>query len=224
MNNLLLKKLQVKPGFNVTVLNAPINFNEIIGDKPEEVTFSLDPSFARNESYAALLVFAVTKADMINALNLAHQNITDKTICWIIYPKAKTKLTSDLNLMKSWEELGQYNLVPCASAAINELWTALRIKPIDAQKKSGVGNAEIQTSDYNKYVDVINKIVTLPEDLKLALSAHAPSLSFYESLSYSNRKEYVLWILTAKQEKTRIDRIQKTIEKLLTGKKNPSEK
>jgi uncharacterized protein YdeI (YjbR/CyaY-like superfamily) len=47
---------------------------------------------------------------------------------------------------------------------------------------------------------------------------------FYDSLSYSNRKEYVLWLLTAKQQKTREYRLVKTIEKLLAGKKNPAEK
>jgi uncharacterized protein YdeI (YjbR/CyaY-like superfamily) len=34
----------------------------------------------------------------------------------------------------------------------------------------------------------------------------------------------VLWVLTAKQEKTRTDRLQKTIGKLIAGKKNPSDK
>src|SRR5260221_562409 len=43
-------------------------------------------------------------------------------------------------------------------------------------------------------------------------------------LSYSNKKEYLLWILTAKQEKTRNERLGKLTEKLVAGKKNPSEK
>jgi uncharacterized protein YdeI (YjbR/CyaY-like superfamily) len=34
----------------------------------------------------------------------------------------------------------------------------------------------------------------------------------------------VLWILTAKLEKTRADRLVKMIEKLVAGKKNPAEK
>ncbi|MES2652251.1 MAG: YdeI/OmpD-associated family protein [Bacteroidota bacterium] len=216
----MVKKLQIKPGFKVAVLNAPDNFDAIIGDTPSDVTFS----FAANDSYDVLLIFAITKNDMINALNQEHQKIDHKTICWILYPKAKTKLASNLNLMQSWEELKEYNLTPCASAAIDSLWTALRIKPIESQKKSGVGNTEIQQNEYGNYIDVVNKTVALPTDLKTALEQHITALNFYQQLSYSNRKEYVLWILTAKQEKTRLDRIQKTIEKLLNSKKNPSEK
>lgn len=220
MENLLLKKLQIKPGFKVAVINAPANFDAIIGHAPSDIAFS----FSTTEQYNALLLFAITKADMLGALNQEHPKIDQKTITWIIYPKAKTKLASDLNLMQSWDELKKYNLTPCASAAIDAIWTAIRIKPIAAQKKSGVGNTEIQQNDYGSYIDVANKTVTLPNDLKATLEQHTTALNFYQQLSYSNRKEYVLWVLTAKQEKTRIDRIEKTVEKLLASKKNPSEK
>lgn len=71
---------------------------------------------------------------------------------------------------------------------------------------------------------MIKKIITLPEDLEIELKKHISAFDFYRGLSYSNRKEYVLWVLSAKQEKTRLDRIQKTLEKLLAGKKNPSQK
>lgn len=167
------------------------------------------------------MIFAITKTDLLAALKT--ETIGIKTICWIFYPKAKTKLASDLNLMQSWEDLRTFNLAPCGSAAIDDTWTALRIKPETELKRSGVGNAEIAQSDYGNYVDVVNKIITLPEDLAAELQQKPTALEFYQSLSYSN-KEYVLWVLTAKQEKTRLDRIQKTLEKLVAGKKNPSKK
>ncbi len=110
------------------------------------------------------------------------------------------------------------------SAAVNEIWTAIRVKPADSRKKSGVGNAEIANNEYGNYIDVANKTVTLPTYLKEALSKQPSALAFYEQLAYSHRKEYVLWIITAKQEKTKQDRINKMIEKLLERKKNPAEK
>jgi hypothetical protein len=220
MENLLLKKLQIKPGFKVSVLNAPDNFLPLIGHKPEEITFL----FPASERYDALLLFATTKAAMLEAIRREQQHIGADTIFWILYPKAKTKLAGDLNLMQSWDELKTYNLNPCAAAAIDSCWTALRIKTIDQTKKSGLGNAEIQQKDYGNYIDVKAKTVTLPPDLKNELIKNSRALNFYEQLSYSNRKEYVLWVLTAKQEKTRTDRIRKTVDKLLSGKKNPGEK
>lgn len=56
------------------------------------------------------------------------------------------------------------------------------------------------------------------------MEAEPESVKFYEKLSYSNKKEYVSWVLTAKQEKTKQERITKMIEKLISGKKNPAEK
>lgn len=220
MENSLLKKLQLKSGHQVLIWNAPANLTDVLGTLPDDVAFSFDS----DQPFNALLIFVLNKMELWAALQAKHQVIEPQTICWILYPKAKTKLASDLNLMQSWGELKNYNLTPCASAAIDETWTALRIKPIDSTKRSGMGNAEIQTNAYGEYVDVANKIVKLPPDLQAILEQDTNALGFYEQLSYSNRKEYVLWVLSAKQEKTRLDRIQKTLEKLIAGKKNPTEK
>jgi hypothetical protein len=220
MENQLLKKLQIKAGFDVSVINAPENAAVIFGDVPQSVNFN----YTIQPQLNAYLVFAITKADMITALKEIQPWIKEPIIVWILYPKAKTSLASDLNLMQSWDELKSFELAPCASAAINELWTAIRIKPVSAQKKSGVGNAEIKDNEYGKYIDVSNKRITLPEELKAYLSQHPEALSYYEQLAYSHKKEYVLWVITAKQEKTKIDRMEKMISMLLQKKKNPSAK
>ncbi|MFN0257209.1 YdeI/OmpD-associated family protein [Pedobacter ureilyticus] len=220
MENQFLKKLQIKSGFKVSVMNAPENVATIFGDIPNSVEFVYQIQ-ANSEAY---LVFAITKADMFEALDKIKLFIADKTIAWIFYPKAKTALAADLNLMQSWNDLPKYDLAPCGSAAVNEIWTGIRVKPASSQKRSGVGNAEIANNEYGKYIDVVNKIVTLPDDLKAALAKHPTALAYYEQLAYSHKKEYVLWIVTAKQEKTRLDRISKMIDKLLEQKKNPSEK
>jgi uncharacterized protein YdeI (YjbR/CyaY-like superfamily) len=64
----------------------------------------------------------------------------------------------------------------------------------------------------------------LPADMAEALAQTPSAMAFYQGLSYSNKKEYVVWILSAKQEKTRGERLVKTIEKLSANKKNPAEK
>lgn len=220
MENQLLKKLQVKLGFKVSVINAPENAAAIFGNIPNSVEFA----YQMLPNYDAYLVFAITKENLFEALNIIKPFIKDKTVAWIFYPKTKTALASDLNLMQSWDDLKKYDLAPCGSAAVNEIWTGIRIKPASSQKKSGVGNTEIAKNEYGRYIDVANKIVTLPEDLKAALTEHPTALAYYEQLAYSHKKEYVLWIITAKQEKTRVDRTNKMIEKLVDKKKNPSEK
>lgn len=43
--------------------------------------------------------------------------------------------------------------------------------------------------------------------------------SFFDKLSYSHQREYVMWINEAKKEATRQSRVMKTIEMLKQGKK-----
>jgi len=126
--------------------------------------------------------------------------------------------------MGSWDELIPYGLDGVASIAVDETWAASRFRPLGQAKISGVGNQQIRQNEYSAYVDVDNKIITLPEDVNAVLQQSPQAMAFYQQLSYSNKKEYVLWILTAKQDKTRSERLIKLVEKLVAGKKNPSEK
>jgi hypothetical protein len=60
--------------------------------------------------------------------------------------------------------------------------------------------------------------VDIPPDLQQALQADAAAQEFFNGLSYSHQKEYVLWINEAKRPQTRQDRIQRTIIMLIEGK------
>lgn len=63
--------------------------------------------------------------------------------------------------------------------------------------------------------------VHVPKDLRDALTKNSKAHAFFDSLSYTNRREYVRWLETAKKEKTRTDRLKKTIELLLKGIRSP---
>lgn len=141
------------------------------------------------------------------------------------YPKKSSKIDSDLDLMKNWRKLLDYNLSPCASAAVNDVWTGIRIKLASEVKASGLSNAHIKENNtYGEYIDPEHKKVICPPDLQNVLITHPAALAFFEKLSYSNKKEYVLWILSAKQEKTRETRIKKALELLLAARRNPGQK
>jgi hypothetical protein len=66
--------------------------------------------------------------------------------------------------------------------------------------------------------------VEVPDDLKNALSKSAKATEFFNSLSYTNMKEYALWVSSAKKTETRQKRISDSIQKLLKGLKSPSQK
>jgi hypothetical protein len=61
--------------------------------------------------------------------------------------------------------------------------------------------------------------IVIPEDVKTLLVEHPRARKFFESLSYTDRKEYIRWIETAKQAETRARRIVIFIGKLKEKKK-----
>jgi uncharacterized protein YdeI (YjbR/CyaY-like superfamily) len=65
------------------------------------------------------------------------------------------------------------------------------------------------------------KEVRLPDDFAAALRKNKRQADFFNSLAFTNKKEYVEWIVTAKREETRKERLLGTIERLGKGWKIP---
>jgi uncharacterized protein YdeI (YjbR/CyaY-like superfamily) len=71
------------------------------------------------------------------------------------------------------------------------------------------------------YIDAKSKTIRLPDDLAAALKKNKKQETYFNTLSFTNKKEYVEWIVTAKREETRAQRVKETIEKLGKEWKNP---
>jgi hypothetical protein len=84
--------------------------------------------------------------------------------------------------------------------------------------------ANVQAGDVVEVVmarDTAERIIEAPADLKKALAADKRAREFFDTLSYTHRKEYVRWITGAKRAETRADRVAKTIKMLNQGIKTP---
>jgi hypothetical protein len=68
------------------------------------------------------------------------------------------------------------------------------------------------------------RTIEIPAGLQKLLDKNKKASEFFNKLSYTNRKEYVLWITSAKKADTLENRLAKTIEKLMQGLKNPTDK
>jgi hypothetical protein len=218
--NILAKKLQIKPGKRWVFFNAPENYLVSLEPLPEGVIATYEPKGEMD----GVQLFVRNSTELASSLKVIVPLLKADTILWITYPKKSSGIKSDLEMMSSWNEPAKYGLRGVAVAAVNETWTALRFRPDGQSKISDIGNDKIKQNEYAAYINVDHKVVTLPPDLKDILQQTPEALAFYQQLSYSNKKEYVLWILTAKQEKTRNERLVKLVEKLLAKKKNPAEK
>jgi hypothetical protein len=219
--SLLAKKLQIKTGQTWLILNSPEDYLATLEPIPDDVTIKFEIS----GSVDGVQAFVKNSGELAQALQQLKPVLTDDTILWIIYPRKNSGIDTDLSMMNSWSEPEQHGLRPVAAVAINNVWSSLRFRPEHLVKKSGTSKEAIQKdNDYSAYIDVDKKQITLPPYLHEALAAAPAAMATYEKLAWSHRKEYVIWVLSAKQEATRANRIAKMVDMLLAGKKNPSDK
>ena len=67
--------------------------------------------------------------------------------------------------------------------------------------------------------DTAERNILPPRELEAALVENKPAASVFDKLTYSQKKEYVDWILAAKQAATKASRVTKVVEMLAAGKK-----
>ena len=146
--------------------------------------------------------------------------LKDDVLCWIYYPKGTSKIQTDLTRDKGWESLLAHKHLQWLSLiSFNDTWSAFAMRLAnESDKKKEATRPEREIFNW---VDPATKTVTLPDDLTKALKKSRDATLFFESLSFSNKKEYIEWIVTAKREETRTERVVGTIERLEKGWKNP---
>lgn len=217
--NALAQKLLIKPGTSWLFYQVPPDCLSLLQPLPDAVTTHTDITDNAN----GILFFSKKRAELIDQLGVIAPLIKKDTVAWVCYPKKNSGIETDLAMMQ-WDMLPPFGLDAVANAAFNDKWTAVRLRLAGQRKKTGVGIDEIKKNEYGQYIDVAQKFITLPPDVQEALKAEPAAFAVYEKLAYSHRKEYVMWILTAKQQKTRDTRLVKMVEMLLNGKKNPADK
>ena len=214
------KKLYIKPNTNWLFYNAPGNYLSVLEPLPDGVTSSFEP----DGNFDGIQLFVKNSGELKTGLIVISPLLKPETIFWVTYPKKSSGIESDLEMMGSWDEPAKYGLRTVATASIDDTWTAIRLRPAAQTKVSEFRNEAIKTNEYAEFIDLEKRQITLPPDMHQVVSKSPAAMTFYESLSFTNKKEYVVWILSAKQEKTRNERLEKLTGKLLAGKKNPSEK
>lgn len=69
--------------------------------------------------------------------------------------------------------------------------------------------------------DAEPRSVEIPQDWQQMLEVNPQARKFFEQLSFTNRKEYIRWITSAKKVETRTKRLEEALAKLLSGVKHP---
>jgi hypothetical protein len=143
-------------------------------------------------------------------------------VVWVYYPKGTSRLQTDLSRDKGWDCLLKEGdkLTWISLISFDDTWSVFgfRAKAESDKKKEAKPKAEREIFNW---VNPQTKEVKLPDDLTAALKKNKKQSDFFTTLSFTNKKEYIEWIVTAKREETRNERISGTIERLGKQWKNP---
>lgn len=209
------QKLKIKDGNTILALNAPSNYKKTLGALPGSAKI-----MDSGKAFEQVHWFVKDKSQMERELKKVLALVKDNTICWIFYPKGTSKIQTDLTRDEGWDELLKQDMQWISLISFDETWSAFGMRQkTEADKKKEVKPKERPVFDY---VDPKTKTVRLPDDFATALKKNKKQEAFFNTLSFTNKKEYIEWIVTAKREETRTERVKATIERLGKEWKNPA--
>jgi Bacteriocin-protection, YdeI or OmpD-Associated/Domain of unknown function (DUF1905) len=90
--------------------------------------------------------------------------------------------------------------------------------PVSAEHRAGAKIAAGDKVNVTLELDDAPRVLEVPQDFLRALEMDAVAKTFFEGLSYSNKRRFVLSIDEAKTPETRARRIAKSLETLRAGK------
>ena len=209
------QKLKIKEGNIIFTINAPSDYKKSIGLLPSEVKITDGGKNANQVHW-----FVKDKAQMEKELKKVLQWVKNNVICWIFYPKGTSKIQTDLTRDKGWDELLKHDMQWISLISFDNTWSAFGMRQkTEADKKKDAKPTERPIFDY---IDPKTKTVKLPDDFAAILKKNKKQEAFFNALSFTNKKEYIEWIVTAKREETRNERVNASIERLGKEWKNPA--
>lgn len=102
-------------------------------------------------------------------------------------------------------EIKKYHLMPMGNGKL--------FLPVKAEIRKKIKKEVGDSVHVILYPD--NEPLEVPDEMLLCLQDEPEALKFFNSLSESERKFYIDWIYSAKKDNTKVERMAKTINKLL---------
>lgn len=122
----VFKKLNFKEQKVISILNAPEEFRYRIEAMQHLAELKTDIS---NESVEFLLIFVISKDEIREAARQIAQIPEGDFLLWFAYPKKSSKkYKSDISRDDGWQVLGDLGYEGVRMVAIDEDWSALRLR------------------------------------------------------------------------------------------------
>jgi hypothetical protein len=216
MANSLAQKLRIKEKFTLLTINAPADFKKDLEGMPDGVKIT-----DSGKHYNQVHWFVYNRKQLEKEMSKVMKLVKDDVIVWVYYPKGTSGVQTDLTRDKGWDCLLREGdkLTWISLISFNSTWSVFGFRAKTASDKKKEEKPKVR--EIFNWVDPVSKTVMLPEDLAAAFKKNKKEAGVFEGLSFTNKKEYIEWIVTAKREDTRDERVAGTVERLAKGWKNP---
>src|SRR5262245_30399057 len=123
--SMLAKKLKLKSGQQVALVNAPEGYVKALSPLPNGVSVSEKLT----GKFDWVQVFVKNKAELDKLIPRVERALKPESLVWISYPKGSSKIQTDLTRDKGWESLRKTELKWITLVSVNETWSAFALRP-----------------------------------------------------------------------------------------------
>ena len=214
MPRTIAEKLKIREGERLLPLNPPTGFKKQLGPLPAGARI-----VAKTSEASQLHWFVTTAAQVSKEWKDVRRMLREGMILWTYYPKGTSGIQSDLSRDKGWEATESTGLRSLSLISFDETWSASGARLRTNADREAARKPRMR--EIFEWIDSERKIVRVPDDLAAGLGRGTEAEAFFNALSFTNRKEYVEWVVTAKRPETRAARVKGSIERLEKGWRNP---
>lgn len=138
------RKLLIKPGFRVLVLNAPTEAAPLLSPLPEGVTTATQPG--GEADFDTVLAFVRSKAEVAEHAPSIVAGVKPGGLLWIAYPKKSGAIKTDIGRDDGWQPMWALGWDTVSLVALDDTWSAMRFRPLSETKTESAGRAARRSS------------------------------------------------------------------------------
>jgi hypothetical protein len=120
----LAKKLGIKEGYSIQVMNTPKKYTDFFHEFPQNVVIIASDN--QKESLDFIHVFATTKEALESSFAIAKPALKKNGSLWISWPKKTSKIQTEVDKFMVMNYGLENGLVDVKVAAIDQDWSGLK--------------------------------------------------------------------------------------------------
>ena len=119
----LAKKLGIKTGFRIRLVNQPEYYFELFTDMPDDVSFLNEKKTKKNFIH----FFTKSAKELEKNIVLLHSEIEPNGMIWVSWPKKTSKVETDITEDMIRHLALTNGLVDIKVCAVDEVWSGLKL-------------------------------------------------------------------------------------------------